>query len=267
MYQEGRLKWPSISLALDAFVAYCHHISGGEGLSPQMRLYAADLYLCCACTLGNSEAARLFEQDAYDVVLGAISRICRDPEFVHETLQEFWKKLIVGPEAKVLHYRGRGPLQAWLRVAAIRLAIDRHRSERAVLGREVDLSECLAEREFAQETTLIRARFQVPFRDALRRAVAALSQKDRNLLRMHLLGRCSIDQIGRAYNVHRATAARWLEQAREHIVLFVRRDLELNGNRLTESEFYSIARVVRSELEFEIPSFSGDLSLQQPSIP
>lgn len=258
IYLEGRLKWPSISLSAEAFDAYVARISEGKGVSSQMHLHAADLYLCCACAQGDAGAARLFQHEAYAVVHGAISRVYRDHDFVSETLQEFWKKLLVGPRARVLHYRGRGPLQAWLRVAAARLAIDRHRSERVVLGRAADLGECLAEQEFAPETSLTRARFQTPFRDALKLAVAALSNKERNLLRMHLLGRCTIDQIGRAYNVHRATAARWLEQAREHIVSHVRHDLQMKGNRLTESEFYSVARAVGAELEFEISAFSSD---------
>lgn len=258
IYQQGRLQWPSIALSADAFDGYMARISDGKGASTQMRVHAADLYLCCACAQGDAGAARLFQREAQAVVHDAISRVCRDHDFISETLQEFWKKLLVGPQARVLHYRGRGPLQAWLRVAAARLAIDRHRTERTVLGRATDLGECLAEQELAPETTLTRARFQVPFRDALRLAVAALSNKERNLLRMHLLGRCTIDQIGRAYNVHRATAARWLEQAREHIVSYVRRDLQLKGNRLTESEFYSVARVVGTELEFEISQFAAD---------
>jgi RNA polymerase sigma-70 factor (ECF subfamily) len=210
-------------------------------------------------------ALTIFEQEAEAVVRGAISRVHRDSEFVAETLQEFWKKLLVGPDAKVRDYRGQGPLQAWLRVAAARLALDRHRAARATSVRETDLGECLAEQAFGPESTLTRARFHVPFTDALRHAVVGLSQKDRNLLRMHVVGRCSIDQIGRAYNVHRATAARWLEHAKERILQSVRAELDLAGPRLTDSEFQSVARVVGGELELGISMFPSDAPLMGES--
>lgn len=258
MHLEGCLRWPSIALALEQFERFCERISGSPASCEEIRRNAADLYLCCACANGDPTALRLFEHEAHDVVHGAIVKVHREPEFVRETLQEFWKKLLVGPDAKVLNYEGRGPLQAWLRIAAARLALDRLRAERAVAGRETDLGEILAEHDFGPESTLTRARFHRPFREALNRAISTLSQKDRNLLRMHLVGHCSIDQIGRAYNVHRATAARWLEQAREHILQSVRTELALCGTRLTDSEFRSVARVVGGELELEVASWSGD---------
>lgn len=252
LHAEGSLKWPSIAVDLETFQKYCARICEDSASADDLRAHASDVYLCCACICGNAAAMRLFEQEAYEVARGAIARVYRNPEFVRETLQDFWQKLLVGPEARIQGYRGRGPLQAWLRVAAARLAIDRQRAERNQASRETDLGECLAEQEFGPESTLMRERFHVPFRDALRKAVAQLTHKERNLLRMHIVGRCSIDQIGRAYRVHRATAARWLELARAHILESVRTELELRGNHLTDSEFRSVARVVGGDLELEV---------------
>lgn len=262
MHYEGSRRWPLIGLPMGKFQHYCERICGGELPSAELRIHAAEVYLCCACAEGNKTALQVFEHEACDVVRCAVQRVHRDPEFVSETLQEFWKKLLVGPEPKVLDYRGRGPLQAWLRVAAVRLAIDRHRAERVIAGRETDLGDCLAEQDFGPESTLTRARFHTAFREALQHALAGLSHKERNLLRMHVVGLCSIDQIGRVYAVHRATAARWLEQIRERIWQAVRHDLELAGPPLTESEFQSVARVVGGELDLELSAFSADSSIQ-----
>lgn len=265
MHHEACRRRPSIVVPLETFQRHCRRISGGEAPSAEMRTCAADIYLCCACAEGDKTALRVLEREADAVVRGAVQRVHRDPEFVAETLQEFWKKLLVGPDAKVLDYRGRGPLQAWLRVAAARLAIDRRRAERAVAGRETDLGECLAEQDFGPESILTQARFRAAFRQALQHATRGLSEKERNLLRMHIVGRCSIDQIGRAYNVHRATAARWLEQARERIWQTVRHELEMVGPPLTDSEFQSVARVMGGELDFEISALPADVLSQRSS--
>jgi RNA polymerase sigma-70 factor, ECF subfamily len=262
MLAEGHQKWPSIRVTLEDYQRHCERICGDARPVEELRMHAADIYLCCACAHRDPVALGVFEREAAEVVRGAIARVHREREFVRETQQEFWKKLLAGPDAKVNDYCGRGPLQAWLRIAAARLALDRHRAERLVAGRETDLGDCLAEQAFGPESTLTRARFHVPFREALRHAIAGLTHKDRNLLRMHVVGRCSIDQIGRAYNVHRATAARWLEQAREHILQDIRAKLEIAGPHLTDSEFQSVARVVGGELGLEVSLFSSEVPLQ-----
>lgn len=262
MYAEGQHHWPSLTLSVEDFQHYCERIpEDGEELR-RAREHAAELYLCCACSIGNLAAIRIFERDAEEVARCTIARFTRNPERTQDTLQEFWRKLLVGPDAKVHDYLGRGALMAWLRICAARIAIDRQRADRALSERETDLGDCIADQAFGPESTLMRARYSEPFRAALGRALSSLSRKERNLLRMHVVGRCSIDQIGRAYNVHRATAARWLEQMREHILLSVRTELKISGRRLTDSEFQSVARVVGGELELESPMFLNELSLQ-----
>jgi RNA polymerase sigma-70 factor (ECF subfamily) len=263
MYLSGRLRWPSVSVTFSDYERHYEMIANGEVPSDEIRIHAADLYLCCACVHQDPVAFSVFEREAEDTVRGAIARVNRDSEFVRETLQEFWKKLLVGSDARVRAYRAQGPLQAWLRIAAARLALDRNRAAKVVAVRETDLGECLAEQVFGPESTLTRARFHVPFTEALRRAVTGLSQKERNVLRMHLAGRCSIDQIGRAYNVHRATAARWLEQAKSKILQAVRDELALVGPPLTDSEFQSVARVVGGELELGMSMLQSEVPLQR----
>jgi RNA polymerase sigma-70 factor (ECF subfamily) len=258
MLAEARSRWPSISVTPEDYERFCTAICGNRSLE-ELRAHAADLYLCCACAQQQTVALQVFEREAEAAVRGAIMRVCRDAEFVRETLQEFWKKLLSGPDAKVHDYRGRGPLQAWLRVAAARLAIDRSRAKQAIQVRETQLGDLVADQVFGPESTLTRVRFTDPFREALLASMAELSSKERNLLRMHVQGRCSIDQIGRAYGVHRATAARWLDHVKAHILQTVRTRLQLTQANLTDSEFQSVARVVGKDLELGLSaSPTGD---------
>jgi RNA polymerase sigma-70 factor (ECF subfamily) len=263
MYLEGRRRWPLVTLAFDAFELHCRGVFGPEASEGGKR-EGADLYLCCACVAGEPEALRTFEREGLDVARAAIARVDRDADFVQETLQEVWDKLLLGPTAKVSHYSGRGPLQAWIRVAATRAALDRCRARNVLAARQTALSDRLAAPGPSPDLALTRARYGRAFQKALRAAVAALSGQERNVLRMHVVGQCSIDEIGRAYNVHRATAARWLERARSGIFEAVRRELSSQHAELSDSEFRSLARMMGSELELSLTLSSVHASLGQP---
>ena len=248
MYNVGQSHWPGVPLAFDAFAARCQLVLTREGALPHE---VADLYLCGACALGQPEALRLFQRQSSSIAEAAIKRIDRRDDFVRDALQELWRKLLVGPEAKVISYSGRGPLQAWVRVAATRVALDRKRAGKLCQPQNVELSECLATVDLDLEASLLRARFGRAFQDALRAAIAGLSEQERNVLRLHAVGHCNIDEIGRAYNVHRATAARWIERCRSKIYAEVRDALKLQHG-VTASEFKSLAVLLGAELELSL---------------
>lgn len=253
MFHGGRRRWPEVLLAYEVFAARCREILQREGQLPPE---AADLYLCCACAEGDRAALRSFAREGAAVASAAIRRVERSDDFVRDTLQELWRKLLVGADARVRSFTGRGPLQAWVRVAAARVALDRRRACKLGEQRRVELSEQLAGTELDQEATLLRARFGEAFQRALRSAVAGLSKQERNVLRLHVIGRFSIDEIGRAYDVHRATAARWIERARDKIYAEVREALRLEHG-LTASEFKSLAAELGVELELSFGFESG----------
>lgn len=257
MYRDGQIQWPSLHLDFEVFRRHCerHH---GLRAAAVVR-HAPDLFLCCACATGVPGASEQFRRVGSAVAEAAIARINRDREFVSDTLQVLWGKLLVGPKAKVQEYSGRGPLQAWLRVAAARGALDRQRSLKVAERRSTELTRELVEERMSPESALTRTRYAGAFQAAMDAAVASLSPRDRNLLRMHVVGRCSIDQIGRAYGVHRATAARWLDQLREGVFAAVRQELALGESALTDSEFRSIARIMQNELELSLSIDASDI--------
>lgn len=251
MYEEGRRRWPRIEVSFDAFAAHCERVSKpewGEVARPR----AAELYLCCACALGNALATDVFEREGSEVARSAIARIRGDAAFVQDTLQELWEKLLLGPTAKVKEYAGRGPLQAWLKVAATRAALDRLRSQKAELRDRASLDDEVAATQLEPELAVMRERYGQAFQLAFRSALSRLSVRERTVLRSHTVGGCSIDQIGIAYRVHRATAARWLERARSQIYEAVRAELKLSYAAMTETEFRSLARAMGPQLELSL---------------
>lgn len=250
MYLEGVRRWPSVQLDPASFEAHCRVLFAD--VPDEDSREGADVYLCCACANRDPEAQRTFEQETLPVARAAIEKVRRDAEFVEETLQELWQKLLFGTNARVAGYSGRGPLRAWVRVAATRVALDRCRSLRVSATRQTELTDGFAAPGFNPEQFVSKQRYAEAFQSALTEAVAALSPRDRNVLRMHVCGQCSIDEIGRAYNVHRATAARWLERGRSAIYEKLRSGLFRRDVKLTDSEFKSLALGMGRELELRL---------------
>jgi RNA polymerase sigma-70 factor (ECF subfamily) len=259
-YDDGKAAWPQVILSFEAYRSHCERVFGDGEPGWDWTRYAADLYLCCACAAGDPDATRALEKDALPQIVKAISRIDADSEFVKEALQTLRHKLLVGDKPKIADYAGRGSLVAWLSVAGARVALDAVRSRKARKISHADLPEKLAQdHETSPLSDIVRSRYRDSFQRALRSAVSALPSRDRNLLRLQLVGGCSIDQLGKMYLVHRATAARWLESARTRVFESVRAQMK-KEHRLTDGEFDSIARGVRSQLDLSITATINDLS-------
>jgi RNA polymerase sigma-70 factor, ECF subfamily len=75
-------------------------------------------------------------------------------------------------------------------------------------------------------------------------------------LRLHYLARMSFEAIARAYDVHRATAVRWLAAIRSEIDAAVRVRLwqELG---VTASEFRSLWNAVSPDLDLSLSRLLG----------
>ena len=89
------------------------------------------------------------------------------------------------------------------------------------------------------------------FRGAFEGAVQELSSRERALLRLHLLGQVTLEQLATMYGVHRATVVRWLASARERVRDATERRLrEALGVRPEELE--SLLRLAQSRLDVSV---------------
>jgi RNA polymerase sigma-70 factor (ECF subfamily) len=259
-FDQGAAAWPQLDVAFETYRAHCERVLSGVQPTWDWTRFGADLFLCCACASGDPAATRILETETLPQVVKAISRIDSDATFIEEALQTLRHKLLVGDSPKIADYAGRGSLVAWLSVAAARVALDAVRARKARKLQHTDLPEKLAQSsESSPLSNIVRARYRDSFQAALRTAVSSLPSRDRNLLRLQLVGGCSIDQLGKMYLVHRATAARWLEAARSRVFESVRQQMK-EEHRLTDGEFESIARGVRSQLDLSITATINGLS-------
>lgn len=259
LFAEGRQSWPALPLS---FASFARHVArhAPERSTPQAHLpalYAADLYLACACNerLPGSVEALLAR---YGGEIEAALRSRNVPPDQREELgQEIWEKLFVGrPGAppKIGDYAGRGPLGGWLRVAALRAALNslkQRKHERLSSGREVD--EAAHPTAPDPELAFLQSQYRDEVFQALKDALAGLPADERNVLRLYFLDGLSIDKIAAVYAVHRATAARWVTRGREALLKGTQ-DLLGQRFRLDQAEVASLVGLVRSQLDVTLSS-------------
>jgi RNA polymerase sigma-70 factor (ECF subfamily) len=259
--RAARTRWPEIKLDGRVFWRYLsERLPLGDasqahpGTAPVEERVAC-VYLCCACVLGDEAACRAFHQSYAGVIRGAIARIERDPGFVEELSAQFLDKLLVGPEPRLKHYKGRGNLAAWLKVAAARTALDAKRT-RVHFEDEAVTSIAEAAASMSPESLLFCRAHAQDVLNALAKATARLLPKQRNLLRMHYADALSIDDIGAVHSVHRATAARWLEQARALVESTVR-EILAHEHSLDSGEIATLVHGSRDGLEEALRGLLG----------
>jgi len=180
-----------------------------------------------------------------------VAKLGLDRAAIDEVRQRLRHRLLVPNHAghqKIADYRGLGRLPSWLRVVAIRIALDLKQQEPHRSSSPPRDDQLVSD---DPELDYLRQRYAEDFRVAFVDALRALPIEQRNVLRLHLLDGLSIDRIGKLHDVHRATAARWLVNARERLAKDTQRLLQSRLN-VSPSEFESLLRLVRSDLDVSL---------------
>ena len=250
IWELGRARWPDVDVTRDELAQHLDRLSHAGS--------HVDLYLACACTRQDPAACAALDREVFSEVPAFVARIDPSPWFADEVRQSLRERLLVGRPGhppRIAEYSGRGPLGAWVRVAAVRVALDL----RGEGGQQanVDLEQTPERIEQATpELALLKARHQDAYQEALRVALDTLSAKDRNILRMNVVDGLSIDRIGLAYQVHRATAARWVTAVRQRLLDETYRLLGVRL-QLSPNELASLAALVQSQLHISLSRLIG----------
>ncbi|MFT3713634.1 MAG: sigma factor-like helix-turn-helix DNA-binding protein [Archangium sp.] len=264
LHQQGVNAWPAIDLPLLRFSAHVEAVSKAElSLDELAKLSGEGLTLAAACLERQSAAISIFES----VYLAPLSRVLQKldggPEIAADVLQRLRAQFFAptaDARSSFLAYSGGGALAVWLKVVAVREAQKLRRG--AVTSHLVsdDALSAMPTPEADPELRFMklqhRAHFKVCFQDAL----AALGKRERSVLRMSLVEGLSIDDIGKVYDVHRATAARWLTSAREQLVNDCRAKLAARLN-VSEAELDELMGSAQSNLSISL----GQLSVRRPA--
>jgi RNA polymerase sigma-70 factor (ECF subfamily) len=211
--KEAAAAWPGVVVDAAEVIAAFKAKLAGDDPPPVTAAGVSELYLALACARGDAAAIAAFERAFLDVVPVALAGMKLPAATVEDVRATVRDKLLLreGGTPRIVDYAGRGRLRGLVQVTATRTAIDRIRLE----DREAELP---ADHQIAAagdiELSLIKAQYREAFVAGFTAAVATLERRDRNLLRLHLLGGVTLEQLAQMYGVHRATVVRWLGAAR-----------------------------------------------------
>ena len=250
---SARLAWPRVKLDEDALLTFIgERLVGGDLVAALAAAPAGDLALAAACAAQEPTAHAAFDHVLTEVdSAGASTGATKDQ--IEEVKQLLRMQLLVAKDGKppgIAGYRGKGPLRGWVRITATRELI-RHKKKR---GRETTLSQSL-DKYLASGVDpaleQLKQEYRTEFALALNEAIEDLTPEDRTLLRQAIVDDMSIDAIGAAFGVHRATAARWLNRARGALVSATHKRLAARL-KLPVEQIDSVIRLVQSKLDASV---------------
>lgn len=214
-FERGRSAWPGVRATLADYAAW---LATAAVEDQDLESRAEELFLAWACSMGDEEAHRLFETKFLGQVGGYVHRFHLAPHLLDEVRQRVRLKQLFGARPGIALYRGRGPLGAWVRATAVRVAFDvAAEAGRVVVDRDAELEDVWRAFDDGPEALTLKAAYRDQLVGALQESLQALGARDKTLLRMHVVDGLTIDVMGRIYKVHRATVARWLVAIRQRI--------------------------------------------------
>lgn len=263
MLDAARAAWPGLRIDGPALVEFIAQRLVGPDLAAALASApAADLVLAAACMVQEPTAHAAF--DAVLAEVDAAGASTRSPaDLVEDVKQVLRVQLLVAKGDKlpgIAGYRGKGPLRGWVRITATRELIRHQRKLAREQPSERPLNEAIDEALGDAGDPLLsqlKVEYRTEFAASLREAIADLDAEARTLLRQQIVDQLSIDEIGAAFGVHRATAARWLLRARGSLVVATRSRMAARL-KVPVDEIDSVIRLVQSQLDASVVRYLRD---------
>jgi len=254
---DARAAWPTLDLTEEAF---CHYLGARlvfDELTGSEEVPVADLYLACGCTLAVAGAPEQVIRAYRDPVKAAVSRVIGTGDG-DGSLLAIWEGLLIpeGDQApRIGQYKGRGSLLAFLRVAAVRLAMGSVQNTQRLVLDHVEIQR-LSDDSENPELQYLKQLYADEFRRSFASALAAMPPAQQLLLRLDVVDQMTIDQAAAVYGRPRTTTGRHLLEARQALSYATLRDLRTRLD-LPDSEVASMARLVRSQIDFSVHRLLG----------
>lgn len=255
----ARSAWPDLRVPVDTFIGFVAEKMPEGPLSPESfsQLRAADLYLACACAIGDSRALRALEERYFSEVDLALARVKDGAGMADEVRQVIRERLFLameGSRPRIAYYSGRGDLRNWLRVTIARTILNQVTRGPKEIPMEDELLHAMPPASEDPELEHLKRQYRTDFEEVFPQAIDSLSSRERTLLRQRFVDGLTVPQLCQLYNVHPATMARWLAKARASMLVRVRK-LLMQKLHLNMSEFSSLVRMVQSQLDITMRRF------------
>jgi RNA polymerase sigma-70 factor (ECF subfamily) len=251
---QALARWPNFGVE-HAFLARLN--SGILDAAGRETFVPEDFYLACAALKKNAAALAQVSQ-LLEAQLPALRHLRLSPAELDDVKSALLADLFIAPEGRrprLERYSGTGPLAGWLRVVATREALNMVRKTAREIspGDDTLLGELESPAE-SPELAALKSRFSGQLSASFKRAITSLEARQRNLLRQHYLDELSLEDMAALYRVHRATAARWLADAKATLLARTRDDLA-QAVGLPAMEIDSVMRLVQSRLDLSAGVF------------
>ncbi|HLK90295.1 MAG TPA: sigma-70 family RNA polymerase sigma factor [Polyangia bacterium] len=246
--------WPDLSIDPIGLVeAMARALGDDQAEAGLPELYVEDLALALACADGVPNALAECDRLCAGAIAVAVARVDRSPDLRDEVRQILWQRIFVGTAEqppRIRSYAGRGPLVAWVAVAAQRVALDLRRTAARAPEGDPLVEEVLAAHEHP-EIDYLRTRYKPEFEAAVREALVGLTDRDRLLLKLTIVSGLSHEQLANIYGVNQSTVTRWIARAREQVLEATEREV-CAKLRMPPGEFRSLAGLLLSRLDLSI---------------
>ena len=212
--EQGRTAWPGLDVPEDALAGYLLARATADQLS---QLQVGDLYLACACLRGDRHALAELDRVFLRPVVPILVRSGVAAAAAEEVTQVVRHRLLVGDAPappRIGEYLGQGSLAGWVRVVALRAALDLGRDERAKARAALATSIASQVVPLSPEDEAIHTQHGEAFKEAFRAVFGALSAEDRLILRLHFAEGLNLEGLAVALHFSRATAGRRVLAAR-----------------------------------------------------
>lgn len=250
MLRSARDAWPDVALSDEAFIDHlARHVTDDAAVAG---LHATDLFLAAAICRHDRAALAHFERRFMSEVQTYVLRVRMPPDAVDEVKQKLRESLLLAREGrppKLAEYSGKGALGGWLRITAVRTALNHVRgaNESGATSDGGEQDEPVAVHG-DPELAYVRAHTRDVFNDAFKKVLTDLDPTARTILRLHYVEGTTMDQLAKLYQTPRSTIARRVREARQQILEATEKLLQ-DERHFSPSTVASILRSGRSELD------------------
>lgn len=235
-------RWPEVAIDPEAVM----RALAAREVGPEAT-HALDIALACALAARDPGALAVFERELVPDIRGPLVRIAGSADVVDEALQRACEKLLVAEATpRIVEYRGRGSLAAWVQVIAIREVLMILRRERRTAP-PIEES-LLAAVESDPVVAIVKRTHRDQLLAGFRTAFEALEPRQRALLRLTFADGAGSAKLAAMYGVHRVTMFRWLADARSDLLERLRAEVATRIG-IASDEIDSLIRVVASSFD------------------
>jgi RNA polymerase sigma-70 factor (ECF subfamily) len=254
----ARTAYPDVSVDDEAYLRHLLKAvpAGADPLEVLPRLALADLYLACACCLGDARAIARFEREFVRQVSAYVGRAGALAGFDDEVKQALRNRILVAETSllpRIASYSGKGPLGAWVRMTATRIAADLRRESGRARPGDGDLLSAVAP---DPELSYLKRRYGAECSRAVELAFRELSEREANLMRLYFLEQSGAAVIAAMYGVTARSVQRWIAATQAQLLASTKRILK-ERLALSTGELDSLLGLVESQLGVSVYRLLG----------